>query len=191
MHDSTYSSYVLLKGRLGSGQFGDVFKARRLGTGQLVALKYVSTKNKTPEELKAMRREMDITKKLGRHEGIVFIHEVLHEEDKVVIVQELARTDLSKIILQDLRLPEEKVQFIAHQLVGALHFLHSNRVCVCSQFLLTLVQVLHRDLKPQNILLTHGERIKLCDFGFARSMSPKTMMVSRYVCSGKMYILSL
>ena len=49
------------------------------------------------------------------------------------------------------------IQNIAAQLVSALYYLHSNRI-------------LHRDMKPQNILIGKGGAIKLCDFGFARTM---------------------
>ena len=51
---------------------------------------------------------------------------------------------------------------IAGDLVSALHYLHSNRV-------------LHRDIKPQNILLDPSGKAKLCDFGFARNLGLNTM----------------
>uniref|UniRef100_F6SN18 non-specific serine/threonine protein kinase n=1 Tax=Equus caballus TaxID=9796 RepID=F6SN18_HORSE len=57
------------------------------------------------------------------------------------------------------------VQAIAAQLVSALYYLHSHRI-------------LHRDMKPQNILLAKGGGIKLCDFGFARAMSTNTMVLT-------------
>ena len=54
-----------------------------------------------------------------------------------------------------------QVRKIARQLVQALHYLHSNRV-------------MHRDMKPQNVLLDANNRVMLCDFGFARAMSQHT-----------------
>ena len=54
---------------------------------------------------------------------------------------------------------------MAQQLVRGLHYLHSNRV-------------IHRDMKPQNILISSNGVIKLCDFGFARSMSYKTEVLT-------------
>lgn len=65
----------------------------------------------------------------------------------------------------DKRLPEDVVQAIAKQLVRALHYLHSNRI-------------LHRDMKPQNILVGNGGTVKLCDFGFARAMSQNTQVLT-------------
>ena len=58
-----------------------------------------------------------------------------------------------------------QVQSIACQLVSALYYLHSHRI-------------LHRDMKPQNILLGKGGVVKLCDFGFARAMSINTLVLT-------------
>ncbi|XP_071789845.1 serine/threonine-protein kinase 36-like isoform X2 [Asterias amurensis] len=60
---------------------------------------------------------------------------------------------------------EKEVQVIAAQLVSALHYLHSHRI-------------LHKDMKPQNILLGKGGIVKLCDFGFARAMSLNTLVLT-------------
>lgn len=58
-----------------------------------------------------------------------------------------------------------QVQKIACQLVSTLFYLHSHRI-------------LHRDMKPQNILICKGGRVKLCDFGLARALSVDTMMAT-------------
>ncbi|KAL6127442.1 hypothetical protein ACLB2K_070807 [Fragaria x ananassa] len=72
--------------------------------------------------------------------------------------------ELFEILEDDKHLPEEQVQAIAKQLVRALHYLHSNRI-------------IHRDMKPQNILIGAGSIVKLCDFGFARAMSTNTVVL--------------
>ena len=71
---------------------------------------------------------------------------------QVVVVTEYADGELFGLLEDDVTLPEEQVQVIACQLVSALHYLHSHRI-------------MHRDMKPQNILLCKGNRVKLCDFG--------------------------
>ena len=73
--------------------------------------------------------------------------------------------ELFEILEDDQSLPEATVQSIAKQLVRALHYLHSNRI-------------IHRDMKPQNVLIGANGVVKLCDFGFARAMSCNTMVLT-------------
>ena len=68
------------------------------------------------------------------------------------VVTEYAEGELFQILEDDGNLVEEQVQEIAIQLVKALFYLHSHRI-------------LHRDMKPQNILIGKGGVVKLCDFG--------------------------
>ncbi len=68
------------------------------------------------------------------------------------MVTEYAEGELFQILEDDGNLVEDQVQEIAVQLVKALFYLHSHRI-------------LHRDMKPQNILIGKGGVIKLCDFG--------------------------
>ncbi|KAF5781833.1 putative protein kinase ULK-Fused family [Helianthus annuus] len=72
--------------------------------------------------------------------------------------------ELFEILEDDQCLPEDEVQKIAKQLVSALHYLHSNRI-------------IHRDMKPQNILICVRGVVKLCDFGFARAVSHNTVVL--------------
>ena len=69
------------------------------------------------------------------------------------VVTEYAEGELFQILEDDGNLVEEQVQEIAIQLVKALFYLHSHRI-------------LHRDMKPQNILIGKGGVVKLCDFGW-------------------------
>ncbi len=70
------------------------------------------------------------------------------------MVTELAEGDLFQILEDDGPLCVGVVRGVASQLVSALHYLHSRRI-------------LHRDMKPQNILVGSRGQIKLCDFGLA------------------------
>ncbi|XP_022003248.1 serine/threonine-protein kinase TIO [Helianthus annuus] len=80
------------------------------------------------------------------------------------VVTEFAQGELFEILEDDQCLPEDEVQKIAKQLVSALHYLHSNRI-------------IHRDMKPQNILICVRGVVKLCDFGFARAVSHNTVVL--------------
>lgn len=81
------------------------------------------------------------------------------------MITEFAQGELFEILEDDRNLPENEVRKIAQQLVHALYYLHSHRI-------------IHRDMKPQNILISANGIVKLCDFGFARSMSTNTIVLT-------------
>ncbi len=81
------------------------------------------------------------------------------------VVTEFAQGELFEVLEDDRTLPEAEVAAIAKQLVAALHYLHTHRV-------------IHRDMKPQNILVGARRTVKLCDFGFARAMSSQTLVLT-------------
>jgi hypothetical protein len=149
---------------IGEGCFGKVFKGRKKYTGQAVALKFISTRGKSEKDLKNLRQEMAILKDL-KHENIILLIDAFETASDFVVVTEFAHGELFEIFQDDRQLPESEVQLIAQQLVKALFYLHSNRV-------------IHRDMKPQNILIGSNNVVKLCDFGFARAMSNKTVVLN-------------
>ncbi|KAF3589197.1 hypothetical protein F2Q69_00029677 [Brassica cretica] len=108
-----------------------------------------------------------------KHGNIIEMLDSFENEREFCLVTEFAQGELFEILEDDKRLPEEQVQAIAKQLVKSLHYLHSNRI-------------IHRDMKPQNILIGAGSVVKLCDFGFARAMS--TTVVLRSIKGTPLYM---
>nr|XP_028597794.1 serine/threonine-protein kinase 36 isoform X2 [Podarcis muralis] len=149
---------------IGEGSFGRVYKGRRKYSAQVVALKFIPKVGRSQKELKNLQREIEIMRGL-HHPNIVQMLDSFETDKEVVVVTDYAEGELFQILEDDGNLPEEQVQDIASQLVSALYYLHSHRI-------------LHRDMKPQNILLGKGGVIKLCDFGFARAMSIHTMVLT-------------
>ncbi|XP_061043399.1 serine/threonine-protein kinase 36 isoform X2 [Eubalaena glacialis] len=149
---------------IGEGSFGRVYKGRRKYSAQVVALKFIPKLGRSEKELRNLQREIEIMRGL-RHPNIVHMLDSFETDKEVVVVTDYAEGELFQILEDDGKLPEEQVQAIAAQLVSALYYLHSHRI-------------LHRDMKPQNILLAKGGGIKLCDFGFARAMSTNTMVLT-------------
>ncbi|GFN99541.1 serine/threonine-protein kinase 36 [Plakobranchus ocellatus] len=149
---------------IGEGSFGKVYKGRKKYTSQIVALKFIPKMGKSDKELKGLRREIDIMRGL-KHDNIIELLDSFDTDKEVVVVTDCAEGELFQILEDDASLPEEQVRTIAAQLVSALYYLHSHRI-------------LHRDMKPQNILLGKGGVIKLCDFGFARGMSTNTLVLT-------------
>ncbi|XP_037322554.2 serine/threonine-protein kinase 36 [Pungitius pungitius] len=148
----------------GEGSFGRVYKGRKRFTGQVVALKFMPKVGRSEKELRSLRREIEIMRGL-EHPNIVQLFDSFETETEVVVVTEYAEGHLFQILVDDEKLPESQVREIACQLVSALYYLHSHRI-------------LHRDMKPQNILLGKSGVVKLCDFGFARAMSVSTMVLT-------------
>ncbi|KAL6532105.1 hypothetical protein OROGR_014075 [Orobanche gracilis] len=148
---------------VGEGSFGKVYKGRRKLTGQTVAMKFIPKHGKSEKEILNLRQEIEILRKL-KHENIIAMLDSFESPQEFCVVTEFAQGELFEILEDDTCLPEEQVQAIAKQLVRALHYLHSNRI-------------IHRDMKPQNILIGAGSVVKLCDFGFARAMSANTVVL--------------
>ena len=105
-----------------------------------------------------LRQEIAILSALD-HENVVKMFDYFETDREFCVVTEFAQGELFEILEEDGTLPEDTVRDVARQLVKALYYLHSQRI-------------IHRDLKPQNVLLGANGRVKLCDFGFARAMSP-------------------
>jgi serine/threonine protein kinase len=103
-------------------------------------------------------REISLMKEL-KHENIVSLYDVIHTESKLMLVFEYMDRDLKKYM--DQRgdrgaLDYPTIKSFTHQLLQGIAFCHDNRV-------------LHRDLKPQNLLINHKGQLKLADFGLARA----------------------
>ncbi|XP_070699860.1 serine/threonine-protein kinase 36 [Pempheris klunzingeri] len=157
------NSYHVLE-LVGEGSFGRVHKGRKRYTGQVVALKFMPKVGRSEKELRSLKREIEIMRGL-QHPNIVQLFDSFETETEVVVITEYAEGQLFQILEDDGKLPESQVREIACQLVSALYYLHSHRI-------------LHRDMKPQNILLGKSGVVKLCDFGFARAMSVSTLVLT-------------
>lgn len=149
---------------IGEGSFGKVYKGRRKFSGQIVALKFITKRGKSEKDLASLRQEIEILRGL-HHENIILLLDSFETAHEICVVTEFAQGELFEILEDDKNLPEPEVRKIAQQLVQSLHYLHSNRI-------------IHRDMKPQNILISANGTVKLCDFGFARAMSSNTVVLT-------------
>lgn len=149
---------------IGEGSFGKVYKGRKKYTGYVVALKFIPKAGKSPKDLKNLKKEIEIMSDL-KHANIIEMLDSYETEKEVVVVTEFAEGELFQILEDDGKLSENQVNDITCQLLSALFYLHSHRI-------------LHRDMKPQNVLIGKGGVVKLCDFGFARAMSVNTLVLT-------------
>ncbi|KAH9387035.1 cyclin-dependent kinase 2 [Nematocida major] len=146
--------------KIGEGTYGVVYKAKEKTTGKIIALKKVRLRDDREGVPATTIREISLLKDI-KHPNIIALQQVVYTESKLYLVFEYAETDLKKY-LDTLRrekrpLAWAQIKSFAHQLTSALAYCHS-------------VGVLHRDLKPQNILITEDNQIKLADFGLGRSI---------------------
>ncbi|KAI6647552.1 Fused serine/threonine kinase-like protein [Oopsacas minuta] len=158
-----YKGYHVLQ-QVGAGSFGQVYKGRKKCSKEIVALKFMSKLNRHEHELTNIRREIEVMHTLD-HPNIIRMLDWHETEDGFCVVTELAQGELFQVLEDDKTLNEAEIQRIAVQLIQALYYLHSRKI-------------LHRDMKPQNILLCSDGVVKLCDFGFARAMSMETIMLT-------------
>ncbi len=159
------SSFQQLE-KLGEGTYATVFKGRNGQTGQFVALKEIHLDSEEGTPSTAIR-EISLMKEL-KHENIVSLYDVIHTENKLMLVFEYMDKDLKKYMDSYTSpatvagtsprgaLDAVTIKSFMWQLMRGIAFCHDNRV-------------LHRDLKPQNLLINTQGQLKLADFGLARA----------------------
>ncbi|XP_034360651.1 cyclin-dependent kinase 3 isoform X1 [Arvicanthis niloticus] len=143
--------------RIGEGTYGVVYKAKNKVTGQLVALKKIRLDLETEGVPSTAIREITLLKEL-KHPNIIKLLDVIHREKKLYMVFEFLTQDLRKRMDSSptSELPLHVVKSYLSQLLQGVSFCHAH-------------QVIHRDLKPQNLLINECGAIKLADFGLARA----------------------
>lgn len=143
-------------GTVGEGSYGVVLKCRNRDTGQLVAIKKFLESEDDTQVKKIAVREVKMLKLL-RHDNLVNLLEVFRRKKRLYLVFEY----VDRTLLDDLEANEvyglstSTVRQYLWQIISAVQFCHSRNV-------------IHRDVKPENILVSKEGILKLCDFGFAR-----------------------
>jgi len=141
--------------KIGEGTYGVVYKAKNRASGELVALKKIRLEAEDEGIPSTAIREISILKEL-QHPNIVRLHDVIHTEKKLTLVFEYLDQDLKKFLDSSDGLDSRTIKSSLYQLLRGVSFCHDRRV-------------LHRDLKPQNLLINKDFELKLADFGLARA----------------------
>ncbi len=146
---------------LGRGAMGVVYKARDPQIDRLVAVKTVSMWGQDREEESEFRmRFMNEAQAAGRlhHAGIVAIFDVgenPENRDPYIVLEYVSGESLNRILAREKKLPLSRALTIAEEIAEALDYAHAQGV-------------VHRDIKPGNILVTEDGRAKIADFGIAK-----------------------
>ncbi|KAM4818786.1 cyclin-dependent kinase 16 isoform 4-T5 [Thomomys bottae] len=159
-------TYIKLD-KLGEGTYATVYKGKSKLTDNLVALKEIRLEHEEGAPCTAIR-EVSLLKDL-KHANIVTLHDIIHTEKSLTLVFEYLDKDL-KQYLDDCGniINMHNVKLFLFQLLRGLAYCHRQKV-------------LHRDLKPQNLLINERGELKLADFGLARAKSIPTKTYSNEV----------
>ena len=147
--------YVLLE-KLGAGGMGQVYKAYHPGMERMVAIKVILAKGSTDAEtVKRFEREIKAAAKLA-HPNIITVYDAGNAKGRHFMVMELVKgEDLSELISQKGRFSvRDTVDYITQAAKG-LKFAHANGV-------------IHRDIKPGNLILDSDGVLKIVDMGLAK-----------------------
>ncbi|CAH1792149.1 unnamed protein product [Owenia fusiformis] len=159
---------------IGEGSYAKVKcgTSEKLG-GCKVAIKIINRKRAPKDfQIKFLPRELEVLRRVN-HDHIVRLYEIMQFSNKVYMIMEMAgHGDLLEYIKLRGAIPEEKSALMFYQLVSAVEYLHS-------------INIMHRDLKCENILLDAHNYVKISDFGFARFMQKGEL--SRTYCGSAAY----
>ncbi|KAF4022560.1 hypothetical protein G4228_014979 [Cervus hanglu yarkandensis] len=159
-------TYIKLE-KLGEGTYATVYKGRSKLTENLVALKEIRLEHEEGAPCTAIR-EVSLLKDL-KHANIVTLHDIVHTDKSLTLVFEYLDKDL-KQYMDDCGniMSMHNVKLFLYQILRGLAYCHRRKV-------------LHRDLKPQNLLINEKGELKLADFGLARAKSVPTKTYSNEV----------
>ncbi|KAF9466088.1 hypothetical protein BDZ94DRAFT_1158523 [Collybia nuda] len=142
---------------IGRGQFGSVYRALNLNTGQMVAVKRIRLEGLKEEEVTTLMREVDLVKSLS-HPSIVKYEGMARDDDTLSIILEYAENgSLGQTLKAFGKLNERLVAGYVVKILEGLHYLHQS-------------DVVHCDLKAANILTTKNGNVKLSDFGVSLNL---------------------
>ncbi|KAI8899554.1 kinase-like domain-containing protein [Globomyces pollinis-pini] len=146
---------------IGRGAYGVVSSAKEIKTDRGVAIKLVGSRNFEETILtKRALRELKILRHLNGHENIALFLDCDTNETgpnftELYLVEGLMEADLNQILKSGQQLTSQHYQYFLYQMLRGLKWMHS-------------ANILHRDLKPGNLLVNSDCELRICDFGLAR-----------------------
>ena len=165
----TMNKYEVL-GIVGEGAYGVVLKCRNKDNNEFVAIKKFKESEDDEIVRKTTLREVKVLRML-RQENIVHLKEAFRRKGKLYLVFEYVEKNLLEVLEENANgLRHDLVPLYIFQLCRAIDFCHRN-------------DVVHRDIKPENLLVNPDHSLKLCDFGFARTVSHPGQQLTDYVAT--------
>ena len=145
----------ILKHYLGSGRTSDVYLAENTKINVPVAVKLIDKNNLSDKQLQHVRREISLMKSI-EHENIIKLFDVIEGEEKIALIMEYAlKGQLNTYLKTEEKSHKINIKKFFAEIISAVEYLHEEK------------HIIHRDIKPQNILVDRFSRIKLADFGLS------------------------
>ena len=174
MIGTTAGKYRII-GQLGRGGTGMVYRAVDETLGREVAVKTLNGGLAETDILKRFRAEATILARLN-HPEIATIYELFRSETELFMVMELLRGEtLEQLSTRVGPLPPARAAYLSDRILAALE--HAHRA-----------GVVHRDMKPANVMVTDGGGVKIMDFGVARVRGAEHMTMDGYVVGTPAYM---
>ncbi|KAF8141631.1 Pkinase-domain-containing protein [Boletus edulis] len=143
---------------MGSGAYGVVVSAADEISHETVAIKLVTRVFEKVQLAKRALREITLLRHFANHEnitGLIDVDAISPDFQEIYIFMEPMEADLHQIIKSGQTLSNEHVQYFLYQILRGMKYIHS-------------ASVIHRDLKPGNLLVNSDCELKICDFGLSR-----------------------
>lgn len=155
--------YTLLE-EIGHGAFSTVYSGKKNTSPDLVAIKVIDIQLVEKDgDKERLQREIDVMALL-KHENIIQLHDFFSDEFRFFLVLDYCPGgDLYSIISQSKHFRETQIAYVFQQIVSAVGYCHNRGVA-------------HRDLKPQNVLVTTFPYVKISDFGLCGYISDDKRM---------------
>lgn len=147
---------------LGQGAYGLVVSVQDTVSGEPVAVKCITRVFDKPILARRALREITLLRHFGEHEnltGLIDLDNVWDGYNEIYLYMEPMEADLHQIVRSGQPLSNLHIQFFLYQLLRGVKYIHS-------------ANVIHRDLKPGNLLVNSDCELKICDFGLARGYQP-------------------
>jgi tRNA A-37 threonylcarbamoyl transferase component Bud32 len=158
---------------VGEGAYGLVMKCKMRGSDTYVAIKEFKIEEDDPDAddvRRTSKREVDLLRNL-QHPHVVGFIEEFYVKDKLFIVMEFVPCNLLEVLeSHNGGLDKDMVRSVIYQLVKSIDFIHQK-------------DIVYRDIKPENLLVTETGQVKLCDFGFARYVTRPDETLTDYVAT--------
>eukprot|EP01083_Nonionella_stella_P062701 163045_1 len=159
----TLESRFIIQNKVYGGTYGEVWRAQDKISSKCVALKFIKISHHTSRSgfPNTALREIQILNTLSHHSNIITLHGVVcsnNNINKIAMVLQFAEHDLKTLLDLGIDYSQSEVKCLLSQLLNGLSYLHSHFI-------------MHRDLKPNNLLLKSDGTLKICDFGQSRNFS--------------------